>query len=68
MPRRQLTPAQLIIMVPLAIKATAWFLLLLGSITKMMGYPEVSTLLFTIASTLGIADAKKELDDITGGQ
>lgn len=68
MPRRKISIAQLIVLVPVMIKALAWFLLLLASIMKLVGYPEVATLLFTISSTLGIVDAKKELDNIIGGQ
>lgn len=68
MPRRKISIAQLIVLVPVMIKALAWFLLLLASIMKLVGYPEVATLLFTISSTLGIVDAKKELDNIKRGQ
>lgn len=68
MPWRRITTAQWIILVPVMIKALTWFFLLLASIMKMVGYPEVATLLFTISSTLGLADAKNELDSIKGGQ
>lgn len=65
---RRITTAQWIGLVPVMIKALAWLLLLLASIMKLVGYPEVATLLFAISSTLGIVDAKKELDNIQGVQ
>lgn len=67
MPWRKLTAAQWVILLPLIIRALAWLLLLLGSVLKMMGYPEAATVLYAISSALGLVDAKNELNNLKGG-
>lgn len=67
MPWHKLTAAQWVILIPLLVKAFAWLFLLLASVMKLVGYPEIATVFYTISSVLGIADAKKELDNMKGG-
>lgn len=67
MPWRKLTAAQWVILLPLIIRALAWLLLLLGSVMKMLGYPEIATIFYAISSALGLVDAKNELGNLKGG-
>lgn len=64
MPWRKISLAQGVLLVPIIIKCLAWLILLIASVTKLLGYPEVATVLTAIASALGVADARAELNNL----
>lgn len=64
MPWRKLSVAQGVILVPIIIKFLAWSMLLIASVIKLLGYPEIATVLMAIASALGVADAKTEINNL----
>lgn len=66
MPWRKISAAQVIILVPIIIKCLAWLMMLVASVTKLMGYPELATVFMAVASALGLADARTELNKLRG--
>lgn len=68
MPWRKITLAHGVLLVPIIIKCLAWLMLLIASITKLLGYPEIATVLTAVASALGVADARTELNNLRSNE